>query len=101
MKKVLLSLMLSLFVFAGFATETNKSPIPTEIEETQAIFYPNTRYAAMYNVSNRYVNGVYCYAKWYTVYQAGYALALNNYTGMFDNVYTSISYYFVWTPVGY
>ncbi len=103
MRKVLLSLLLSLFVAVGFATETktNSNPAPVEITEAHYVFYPNTRYAAIYNVQNKCINGIWYYAKWYTVYSSGYALALNYNTGMFNNIFTSQSYYFVWTIVGY
>lgn len=103
MKKVLLSLLLSLFVAVGFATETKNSSNshPLEISEAHYVFYPNTRYALKYNIQSRLVNGIWYYAKWYTVYYSGYALALNYNTGVFNNIYTSQSYYFVWTIVGY
>lgn len=64
------------------------------------IFYPDTRYYMKYNVSDKYINGVLCYANWYWNRPGGlwsvYKLNTNNCSFYYVDVYTY--YYFLWQP---
>lgn len=100
MKKIILifSVIFSLLLTTNVAVG-NSSTVTSALQCTN-VFYPNTRYAMPYSVSNKYVNGVLCYANWYTVNVSmpTSVYALNNYTCQFDRI-TSFTYsYFLWTP---
>jgi len=60
------------------------------------LFYPNRRYAQVYEVQDNVVNGVRCCAVWTTVNRGSTALLANYVMGEFLTVCVYEYYYFEW-----
>ena len=63
------------------------------------MFYPNERYAYVYNIEDKYVNGVLCRANWTSVTYGSQALIANYFLCEFVVVNVYEYHYFEWVPV--
>jgi len=97
MKKLLIIFTV---IFSLFLTNVTEAKCTETNSVTQCVtsFYPGTLYVRPYSVRDTYINGVLCYAVWYSVNVSipTRVYSLNNYTCNFD-VINSYSYsYFKW-----